>query len=192
MPGKSLALVGLAGVGKDTLAAHIADVFGHQPLSFAAPLKRAVRALYAFSDAQLFGPSKLRNEPDPRYPRDDGTCLTPREALERFGTDAGRKCYPRTWLDLAMADAQLAESQSASWVFTDCRFTNEIDACRSRGALIVRLVRAGKRPCDHASEQEQHAIPDAYFDFVLSTDGAIQETRDAFDRWFQSVQGGSL
>ena len=181
---KSIALVGLAGVGKDTLAAHIAATYGHRILSFAAPLKRIVQQVYHFSDAQLFGPSSLRNEPDLRYQRPDGSCLSPREALERFGTEAGRACFDRTWLDMALRDAAECTAVGGRWVFTDTRFRNEMEACRERGAAIVRLTRSDKHTGTHESEREQAAIPSEFFDLVLSTDGAIDATRDAFDRWF--------
>jgi hypothetical protein len=184
---RSIALVGLAGVGKDTLAQHIENTHRHRVLSFAEPLKRIVQQIYGFSDAQLFGPSRLRNEPDKRFPREDGTFLCPREALERFGTEAGRKCYGGTWLDLAMRQAADAEANCEPWVFTDCRFKNEMDACCFRGGKLVRLVRTGQIPCDHASEQEQFALPDDYFDLVLSTDGSIEDTRSAFDEWFSKL-----
>lgn len=179
----SIALVGLAGVGKNVLADYITATYGHMQLSFAAPLKRAVQSIYHFSDAQLFGPSRLRDEPDPRYLRADGTGLTPREALERIGTDACRKCYEETWLDLAMLDASKIAARGGKWVFTDARYVNEMDACRARGALIVRLTRTGIVAGGH--ESEAHALlPDERFDLVLSTDGTIEETRRKFSEWF--------
>ncbi len=184
---RSIALVGLAGVGKDTLAAHIAETYGHRVLSIAVPLKRIVQQIYQFSDAQLFGPSRLRNEPDPRYPRPDGSFLCPREALELFGTEAGRRCYERTWLDMAMTDAKRVTATGGAWVFTDARYANEMEACRAKGAAIVRLTRQGVTASEHQSEREQAAIPDSNFDLVLSTDGTIEETRAAFDGWYAKL-----
>lgn len=194
---RSIALVGLAGTGKDTLADHIAAAYGHHKLSFAAPLKRVVQSIYGFTDAQLFGPSRLRDEPDPRYPRAGEACLTPREALERIGTDACRKCYVRTWLDLSVHEAKAVKAAGGSFVFTDTRFENEIDALRDLGCLIVRLTRKGIVPGQRRwwkpwtwlrkpmHESEAHALlPESRFDFVLSTDGTIEETRAAFEEWF--------
>ncbi len=182
---KSIALVGLAGTGKDTLAWHLHETYGHDMLSFALPLKRIVQDVYQFTDEQMFGPSKHRDEPDWRYPMPSGGHLTPRIALERFGTEAGRYCYVRTWLDLAMRDARA----SALFAFTDCRFQNEIDACRELGAAIVRLTRTGIVAGTHGTEAHAQ-LPDSAFDLVLSTDGTIEQTRAAFDEWY-ATQGAA-
>lgn len=63
-----LAVSGLAGTGKDT----VADILCKGSLvkvALADPLKRIARDVYDFSDEQLWGPSYKRNEPDERYPR---------------------------------------------------------------------------------------------------------------------------
>jgi len=64
-----LAISGLAGTGKDT----VADILQKGSLvkvALADPLKRIARDVYDFSDDQLWGPSFKRNEPDERYPRE--------------------------------------------------------------------------------------------------------------------------
>lgn len=68
LPSMLLAISGLAGTGKDT----VADILTKGSLvkvALADPLKRIVRDVYDFSEEQLWGPSFKRNEPDLRYPR---------------------------------------------------------------------------------------------------------------------------
>lgn len=181
----NIGIEGLPGTGKDTLAAHIAEKYGHKILSFARPLKLVVQQIYQFSDAQMFGSSHYRNEPDLRYPRGDGTYLTPRLALQLFGTEAGRACYENTWIDLAAREAAAVNALGGRWAFTDVRF--EVPYLRGRGdCKLVRLTRSGVVAGEHASNAHAQ-IPDSEFDLVLSTDGPVEETRSAFDQWYQGV-----
>src|SRR3990172_9381938 len=124
-----IGVVGKAGVGKDTIARAIAprhlvwqdgewrDVGGVEgprlglrddavQLASADPLKVFCQEVYNFSDDQLWGPSQQRNAPDMRYPRHDGSYLTPREALQTLGTEWGRARYDKTWIHLMLRRAQ--------------------------------------------------------------------------------------
>lgn len=73
MKTRLIALTGLAGSGKNT----VADMLGGHHLSFAEPLKWFAQEVFAFSDAQLYGPSAERNKPDERYPREHGPWVHP-------------------------------------------------------------------------------------------------------------------
>ena len=113
-----IGISGLAGSGKDTSADFLVDDHRFVKLSFADPLKRICRDVYDFTDQQLWGPSQFRNAKDERYRRPCAgsheeipcpdcrgtgvTYLTPREALQRLGTEWGRHCYPLTWAALAV------------------------------------------------------------------------------------------
>lgn len=65
-----IGLSGFAGAGKDTVADILRDKHNFVKLALADPLKRICRDVFAFTDAQLWGPSSERNKPDLRYPRD--------------------------------------------------------------------------------------------------------------------------
>lgn len=130
-----LGISGPAGSGKDTLA----NLLSHEhfrTVALADPLKRMARDAFGFTYGQLWGVSRLRNEPDKRFQREHGPwseddrCLccnmpaeldrseeggpcylTPRFALQRLGTEFGRTCYPNVWVDIAMRTAkQLLET----------------------------------------------------------------------------------
>lgn len=131
-----VAVSGFSESGKDTVADILVQE-GFVKMGFADPIKRIARDVYDFSIWQLWGPSKARNEPDKRYPRDHtfgvsentdkcvccgssyyeergfGTqCyLTPRYALQLLGTEWGRHCYPNTWVDYALRTAKKISSQ---------------------------------------------------------------------------------
>ena len=111
-----IGLCGLAGSGKDTAADFLVERMGFAKISFADPMKRFCREVFAFTDEQLWGPSSARNAPDPRYPRRPYGSpnapvehLTPRYALQRLGTEFGRDCYEPIWVDVALRTAKTLE-----------------------------------------------------------------------------------
>lgn len=197
---------GLAGSGKSTVAEMLADC-RFVTISLADPIKRIARDLYAFSDEQLWGPSHNRNAADERYPRADGSYLAPRECLQRFGVEAGRECYPNTWIDLCIRTAQqlltdrtgstrysekqglfaaVEPSRTRGVVVPDVRFTNEVAAIQAAGGVVIRVVRPGAgldgSAGQHSSETEQVTIPDEKFDFVIKNSGTLEALREAVFR----------
>lgn len=160
-----LGVMGNAGTGKDTFANHLV-LHGWVSISLADPMKRIAKEIYDFTDEQLWGPSSERNKPDMRYLRGDATHLTPREVLQRLGTEVGRYCYQDTWVDLTLSDAHkilrqthvYSKSKGAERIYPkymysgpppipfgvvipDVRFENEIQAIHKSGGKVVRLKR---------------------------------------------------
>jgi hypothetical protein len=213
--GLILGVSGLAGSGKDTTADTLVGDHGFVKVSLADPLKRIVRDVYAFTDEQLWGPSQFRNAEDPRYQRDDGSFLSPREALQKLGTEWGRECYPNTWVALCMRTAQLLlaspdvmglkfrpltytfkeglrevdASDVRGVVIPDVRFKNEIAAIKAAGGKVIRIVRPGAglggAAGIHVSEMEQASIPDSEFDHVIQNTGTLEELRRAIEEFIQ-------
>lgn len=182
-------ILGLSGhscCGKDTFADRLV-LRGWIRLSLADPIKRTAQQWWGFSDQQLWGPSEERNRPDPRYPRPDGTFLSPRFALQTLGTEGGRTCYPNTWVDLAIRTANAILSgavyhphvglgpssgrRPVGVVIPDVRFANELDAIQAAGGQVFRLLRPGADGHvgipGHASEAEQDGLPDIRFDRIV-------------------------
>lgn len=60
-------LAGQAGSGKDTVGAHLSRWYRATTLGQADPLKRFAEVVFRFSHQQLWGPSELRNQRDPRF-----------------------------------------------------------------------------------------------------------------------------
>lgn len=124
---------GLMGSGKDTVADRLVDKHNFAKIGLADPLKRFCMEAYDFSFEQLWGPSEMRNKPDGRYRREhtwkstedkgvhctccnrfwDDECdeetlcyLTPRYALQMLGTEWGRGCYDKTWIEFGLRTAE--------------------------------------------------------------------------------------
>lgn len=183
-----LGISGVAGSGKDTAADFLMSDHRYIKVALADPLKRIARDVYAFTDDQLWGPSQSRNAPDVRYHRPCNNCLdlmarsrmtvsclkccdnflTPREVLQKLGTEFGRSCYHNTWVDLCLRTAQeilkapddygtqkrytqkdglwfvpdAEETQAILGVaIPDVRFRNEINAIQQAGGRVIRVVR---------------------------------------------------
>lgn len=136
-----IALSGLAGAGKDTVADILVRDHGFTKMAFATPLKEMVRDLdpmvghsqpYCDCDCGCC-------EPEPLYLSDlyDDFGLTDedikasphgdevRRLWERFGTDVMRKRDPEYWVEQTRA-AILASGKDRI-VISDCRFPNEAD-----------------------------------------------------------------
>jgi hypothetical protein len=67
--GLLIGVCGEAGCGKDTVADMLVKSHGYIKIALADKIKRICKDVFDFSDAQLWGPSKMRNEPDRRYLR---------------------------------------------------------------------------------------------------------------------------
>jgi hypothetical protein len=173
-----IAFTGPAGCGKSTAAEYLATKHGFEQYGFSFPLKELVGDLFDFSDEQLYGPSHCRNEPDARYPRADGTCLSPREALQKFGTDAARSCYPDIWVDACMryVDDVLESIGDPAGLpgicLMDLRFDNEARAVRARGGIVVKLHRtAGGIQGSMAQHSSEAGVHDSLVDQHISNHG---------------------
>lgn len=75
------------GAGKDAAASRLIEKHGFIRIGIADHIKRICKAVFDFSDEQLWGPSDKRNEPDKRYPRGGAkgasSMKTYRDAVER-------------------------------------------------------------------------------------------------------------
>ena len=201
---KLVALVGHAGVGKDTVASYMPA----RRFSFAEPLKRFCQEVFAFTDEQVFGSSEHRNRPDLRYPRacDYGQChgpgdescpackgqpvyLTPRYALQTLGTEWGRNCFPDVWAVCGVRRALeylRGPVDEPIAVITDCRFVNEAKAVRDAGGEVWRIVRRNHflppEILNHPSEQEQDTPEmEALISRTIVNRGTLDELRAHVD-----------
>lgn len=183
------------GVGKDTVAAMLRKRLGAHRVrhtAFADEIKSICGYLFDFDPTQLYGPSQRRNDPDPRYPRPDGTCLSTRDALRAFG-DAGRACYPRLWIDRTLARAAQARRLGYTHVIiSDVRYVNEAAAIIDAGGQVIRVTRpvTGAAP-PHGSEAEQSS-PEfaAHVAHELVNDGTLEDLAAKVELLAAGLAGG--
>lgn len=86
-----------------------------------------------------------------------------RKLLQQIGS-AGRAYDPWTWVQKMPIDQPI--------IIDDVRFTNEAEAIRDVGGIVVRIIRPGLTPMNHESETEQQYI---FADYTLINDEDLEE-----------------
>ena len=140
---KYIGLIGLAGSGKDEAANGLYKL-GYYRVAFADRVKMLARS---------FGWDGKKDERG-------------RALLQDLGM-AARRYNPDTWVEFV----QFLE-EDCKLVYTDVRFQNEADYIRSKGGIIVRIVRPGIISGNHESELKQADIP---ADIEIVNDGSIED-----------------
>lgn len=165
---KSRMLIGLCGrkgSGKDTVAGILAEQHGFLPHALATPLKRVCAELFDFTDDQLWGES--REVLDERYGK------TPRELMQRLGTDFVRKELSMDfWLDRFQSWYEL-NSSVPRIVVSDVRFQNEINFIKRLGGTIYEVRRSqADRSDPHVSKRVELLEG---IDAVINNDSSLKD-----------------
>jgi hypothetical protein len=204
-------LIGFAGSGKGTAADILVEKFGYHKLSFADALKDVTAILFGWDRALLEGDTKESREfrecPDRFWSKKFGKKFTPREALQKMGTEAGRMVFHK---DLWIFTLERRLEKYPNVVIADVRFTNEIDFIRSKDGSIFRVKR-GEEPAWYnaaakvnrgAGGREPNAMefyfPDIHYsewawigtpaDDLIHNDGSIRELEDKIRNALTLVQ----
>lgn len=139
-----IGLVGFIGSGKGTVG-DMLEQKGFVKDSFAKPLKDACSVMFGWPREMLEGDTevsrKWREEPDPYWSAKFDRPFTPREALQKMGTEAGRNVFHEDIWVISLFN----RARGKDVVITDVRFRNEIDYIQSNGGIIVRVKR-GEEP----------------------------------------------
>lgn len=137
-----IGLVGLIGSGKGTVGDLLVQKHGFIQESFAKPLKDAVALIFNWPRDLLEGNTdegrEWRNVEDVFWSAQLGKSMTPRLALQLFGTEAGRNVFGENIWTSALINRLLPLH---NYVITDVRFDNEVKAIRRAGGIIVRIKR---------------------------------------------------
>jgi len=186
---KLIGIAGDAGAGKDATAAIILDELGGGlRIGLADPIKAFCETLLKWSRHYTYGPSEMREKPDPHgRHRADGQALTVRHGLRTLGVDWGRSCYPNIWIDFFLQryrvfrrsglcpDGLGIQSEYADLmqpvVVPDVRFANDAAGIVEEGGEIWRVVRAA----EHVSERESEVDP--YVSHIIVNDGTLEDLR---------------
>lgn len=200
MQNKIIALVGLIGSGKDTVADFLVDDFDFKRESFAGTLKDTISAVFGWDRELLEGKTAAarvwREEVDEWWStRLNIPNLTPRYVLQYWGTEVCRVGF-HTDIWVASLESKLRNSQYNT-VITDCRFPNEINSLKKNGAKII-WVKRGPLPIwyetacaansgDERAKEELksfnvHASETSWagtqFDLEINNNGTISDLRD--------------
>jgi len=138
-----IGIIGFAGSGKGTVGDFLGK-HGYRKIAFADNLKDACASIFSWDRKMLEGVTKesriWREQPDPWWSEQLGKEITPRWVLQVMGTEGGRELFGyNLWVASAMK--KVYNSRYDNWVFTDCRFVNEIEAIEKAGGRIFAVMR---------------------------------------------------
>lgn len=161
-----IGLAGSAGSGKDTAARIIRAETGYRRLSFAAPMRAMVSDIFDLTDDQIHDRT-LKEQIIPEWG------LSPRQMMQRFGTEVVRSLHPDVWVRYARRIIE--RSDAPGWIMTDCRFQNELAMVRDMGGVVWWIERQSGTPHQHSSETTI-SVKDC--DRVIDNTGTLDELRD--------------
>lgn len=173
--------------GKDTVGRILSAQYGFRTTSFADPIKRIAMQLYGLTWDQCFGDGPMKETVDPRWD------LSPREILQRLGTEVARSIHPDTWVRHTLDGVRAAADgrgyswrdevnhrfetypgpvPHVRWAITDVRFPNEAALIRAAGGLIWKVVRPNLAlPVDEHPSETSVDLVEA--DAVIVNDGTL-------------------
>ena len=161
-----IAICGAKRSGKDVLAKYLINKYKYEKLSFAEPLKKAVKELFNFNDIQvgIDEDNGMGNEKDII---DERWGITPRKALQFFGTEIMQykmnELIPNTNRGF-FADILVSRIiPNKKYVISDLRFLHEYEKIKELNIIIIKVIRPLIiKQCmydDHISENEYEKIP---------------------------------
>lgn len=193
-----IVLSGEAGAGKDSVADLLASKHGYNKVSLSDAMKEFCGRVFGFSREQLYGPSHMRNAPDPRWarpcshckgdghvqpharvvcPKCDGTGKindnSPRRILQLLGDEWGRQLiHPDIWTMSVRSSLEALLQANTRIVINDARFDNDRTNLRDwLGAKLVDVRTPNKKKDDAAWRQHASELSrpnDEQIDYVIN------------------------
>ena len=159
-----------AQVGKSTASAYLTSRYNFKELAFASPLKKAVASIFGFSDEQLCG--HLKEEIDEYWH------LSPRDVLQRFGTDL---CRAQFGDDIWVKTLFRQLDPSADVVISDVRFPNEAQAIKDHGGILINIIREGGPGTTHKHISESAMDGYTGWNHTLYNNGLFSDLYEQID-----------
>ena len=174
-------IIGFAGKkrsGKDTIADFLCKNHGFTKFAFGDAVKEVSHHLLGFTKEQLYGNNKEVVDPI--------IGISPRESLQKIGTEFGRIYLHQLFPTLRVSKGTLwthhferfvDNHPNGKIVISDVRFANEIDAIHRKGGKIYYVDSAYAEHNDsHVSEEI--GINSYEYDGVINNKGTITELYD--------------
>ena len=138
--------VGFINSGKGTAGDILANSLGFKKESFAKPVKDVTSAMFGWNRDLLEGDTKesreFREAPDVFWSKVMNRQFTPREAMQKIGTEVGRDIFLD---DFWIRHMERRLDPNLNYVITDVRFPNEINFIHYMGGKVFEIQR-GENP----------------------------------------------
>jgi hypothetical protein len=177
-----IGLCGLAGSGKDEVAAILSREHRFAVIAFAGPIYQAVSEITGLSPQELKDRA-IKEEPIPWLGK------SPRELLQTLGTEWGREMVSQDiWITIALRRARQYEGSSWNVAITDVRFENEAEAIRDAGGQVWRVERPGAGLSGEAAEHSSEAgVADHLVNQVIYNGGDLDDLGATVNAAFRSL-----
>ena len=153
-----IGLVGYIGAGKGTVG-ELMHLHAYKQMSCAGALKDTASTMFGWDRDLLEGDTVesrvFREQKDEFWSKRFGYDFTPRLALQRLGTEAGRDVFHQ---DIWIYALENRIRHHKNVVITDTRFPNEIEFIRSQGGVIVEVKR-GETPEWYPTAKRENLDP---------------------------------
>lgn len=168
-----IAIAGKARTGKNTLADFIEAQYGGYQYSFAAPIKRMLKAGLNIDMEDPFW-SERKEQVIPAVGR------SPRELMQTLGTEWGRQLvHPDVWVTLA---ADVLRKRGPGMIIADMRFENEAAWVRKLGGTVIHIQRESAAAVNpHKSEDGVIKHPS---DIEFFNNGSLEAMQYAVSKLF--------
>ncbi len=167
-----IGLAGRAGCGKNTVADIICEFMpGWKQTAFADPLREVARYAFGLTRSQLF-------ERGSKERTIDEWGMSPREILQKLGTEVGRELHPDVWV--RWVERHIEQYPDVpGWLVTDVRFPNELDWIDSQGGAVWWISRPDPRQVSGGGHSSEHALASYIDDMDVQIDnsGTIDHLR---------------
>jgi len=177
---------GLYGVGKDTVAQIIHEVYGHEIKHFAEPVYKSLWNLNPLID--------MPSGQAPIYKRLQDIVLDHgwdyaksipevRRGLQVTGTENGRDIHGEyCWVGCAETEFHAYGSQHKTdphWAYSDLRFENELQWVTSVCGGVIKVIGPQRRGGGDATKKHssEAGLPDHLFDVIINNDGTLDDLR---------------
>jgi hypothetical protein len=181
-----IAICGKKRAGKDTTADYLIEKYNFTKYSIADPVKEICRSLFDFTDEQLYGSEKEII--------DINIGLSPRDAMQKMGTEFGQydihkywpnlNCAPRKFWVFKMKNFCL-KNKDKNIIIPDVRFKHEIDLLKTLGAKIWKIERDVGLNDDHISEIELDDFNE--YDKIFQNSKNIDDLRCEVYNYMQEI-----
>lgn len=166
---KLIGLTGKARSGKDTVATLLQKHYMLQNISFAGPIRAALRAMIGLDDRHFHGDLKEVSL--------GWVDKSPRQLMQTLGTEWARGCVDQDfWIKVAKKNIDYYRGIGTNVIVTDVRFENEADFIRREGGELWHVIRPGvESVAAHASEA---GVRQDTLDYIILNDQGLQELED--------------
>jgi len=165
-------ITGRKGHGKDTISDILVKKYDFEKLSFADPLKRAVKEIFNLSDQQLYGYEK---EFIDKYWK-----VTPREILQFVGTELFRNQLKNLIPDVeeniwVKVLENKIKNVRGNIVISDVRFPNEVDMIKKLNGKIIKIIRPNLENNTLSNHISENLDTDYDYDYIIINDKGIDD-----------------